>query len=183
MRIATALPHSSRKTRSTSCCMQRLLQHGTDLDRAVPSRRGSSEARRIASSRSGRSMRKRPPIDLLRLGERAVRDDALAVADANDLRGRARRRAPCRTRSDRPCRAPRRARPMRASPRARSAALSSSGRSAQRGVVVVDEHRVVHSCTSSGSTWTGRTSTAPCSAPGIRAAQSSASSIDAHSRM
>src|SRR5262249_15594536 len=48
--------------------------------------------------------------------------------------------------------------------------------------VVVDEERVLHAASlPSSSTCSARTSTAPCSAPGILAAQSSASSSDPHS--
>ena len=50
------------------------------------------------------------------------------------------------------------------------------------GLVAVDEQGVLHGQASS-STWTCRTSTAPCEAPGIRAAHASASSRDSQSRM
>ena len=88
VRIATALLHSSRKTRSTSCCMRCVIaEPAGSRSSPLPSRPGSRAARRIASSRSGRSIEEDAAEDLLRLGERAVGDDALAVADANDLRG------------------------------------------------------------------------------------------------
>ena len=59
VRIATARPHSSRKTRSTSSCMP-LLQNRADLDGAGSGAAGMSAASRIASSRSGSSVTKPP---------------------------------------------------------------------------------------------------------------------------
>ena len=182
MRIATALLHSSRKTRSTSGCTacSRPIA-GRDGSRSRPLRRGGmSAASRIASSRSGRSMRNTPP--------------RISFVSANGPSVTS--RSPSRTWTTFAV-----LRPSSSLPTTFGSALPSSSKSATHsgisccpelrlllvgevdppGVVAVDEQCVVHSCTSSGSTYTGRTSTAPCSAPGMRAAQSSASSIDSHS--
>src|SRR5687768_6829111 len=88
VRMPTARPHSSRKTRSTSCCMPSLLQNRSDLDCSGGTRCRDERCEPDRLVEVGKLREEDAADDLLRLGERAVRDDALAVANADDLRGR-----------------------------------------------------------------------------------------------
>src|SRR5262245_32829274 len=87
VRIATALDHSSRKTRSTSGCTQALLQNRADLDRARVLRGGYQCGEPDRLVEVGQVDDEDAAEDLLRLRERAVGHEALAVADPYDLRG------------------------------------------------------------------------------------------------
>ena len=129
VRIATALPHSSRKTRSTSGCTAGVIAEIGRISIEPCFAAGMSAASRIASSRSGRSTRKTPPRTLLRLRERAVGHDALAVADPHDLRACCGRRAPCPGTFGSALPSSSKSEIHRGISSARSAALSSSGRS------------------------------------------------------
>ena len=116
---------------------------------------------------------------LLRLGERPVGDDRLAVDDTDDLRlGCAHELTPLHVRVGLP---------ELVEERDPAGHRLLSGRGClvlghrrPRGLVAVDEHRVLHAAASS-STWTGRISIAPpVQAAGIFAAQSIASSSVSH---
>ena len=181
VRIATALPHSSRKTRSTSACIASVIAEPGG-SRSLPFLRGRDqrgEPDRLVEV--GEIGQEDAAEDLLRLGERAVGDEALAVPDPNDLRGVAAVELLARDVRIGLAELLEERDPLRHLLGAELRLLVVREVDPRR-VVVVDEQRVLHSCASSGSTCTGRTSTAPCSAPGMRAAQSTASSIDAHSK-
>ena len=151
-----------------------------DLDRAVL-RRGDERREPDRLVEVGEVDEEDATEDLLRLREGTVGDDALAVAHLHDLGGAAPVELLARRVRIGLAELLEERAPLRHLRRA-ELRLLLVGKIHPRGVVAVDEQRVLHSCTSSGSTYTGRTSTAPCSAPGIRAAQSTASSIDSHSR-
>src|SRR6266487_3505897 len=122
-----------------------------------------------------------PADDLLRLREWTVGHHPFAVSNADDLRGRPTLelvslevRIDARELSHGSF-------PARHLLRSELQRLVFWERFPARGVVV-DEERVLHAASlPASSTCRARTSTAPCSAPGIFAAQSSASSRDAHS--